>query len=257
MADLIADFTLETRYLWAAVILIVGLLAGHFLGQLNRRLLWGLGVDEAVEGTSLERTARNFGTETVTILARSSAWLIYVFAVVYSLQVAGIVETSVLLARGADLIPSYILAVLIVMGGLLLGDKVEMSVDERLKGVKFPEVTLVGRVFRYTVVFVAILLALAQVGVAVGVLLILLGAYLFAVIVLVATALHQLLAAAGAGLYLLLSQPYTIGDQVAIGDHEGVVQEIDLFTTSIEKDGRVFLVPNHLVLKKGATLIRE
>ncbi|MDZ7850597.1 MAG: mechanosensitive ion channel [Halodesulfurarchaeum sp.] len=116
---------------------------------------------------------------------------------------------------------------------------------------------LVGRVFRYTVVFVAILLALAQIGVAVGVLLILLGAYLFAVIVLLTTALHQLLAAAGAGLYLLFSQPYTIGDQVAIGEHEGVVQEIDLFSTSIEKDGRVFLVPNHLVLKKGATLIRE
>lgn len=257
MVDVLADVALETRYLWAAAILIVGLFGGHFIGQLNRRLLRGMGVDEAVEGTSLERTARNFGTETVTILARSTAWLIYLFAIVYSLQIAGIVETSVLLARGADLIPSYILAALVVMGGLLLGDKVEMSVDERLKGIKFPEITLVGRVFRYTVVFVAILLALAQVGVAVGVLLILLGAYLFAIIVLVATALHQLLAAAGAGLYLLLTQPYTIGDQVAIGDREGVVQEIDLFTTSIENDGRVFLVPNHLVLKNGATLIRD
>ncbi|MFB6086510.1 MAG: mechanosensitive ion channel domain-containing protein [Halodesulfurarchaeum sp.] len=257
MADPIVDFAIETRYLWAAIILSVGLLGGYLLGQFNKRLLRGVGVDEAVEGTSLERTARNFGTETVTILARSTSWLIYGFALVYSLHVAGIVETSVLLARSTDLIPSYILGALVVMGGLLVGDKVEMSVNERLKGIKFPEVTLVGRIVRYTVVFVAILLALAQVGVAVGVLLILLGAYLLAAIVLAATALHQLLAAGGAGLYLLLSQPYTIGDQVAIGEREGVVQEIDLFTTKIERDGRVYLLPNHLVLSRGATLIRE
>ncbi len=257
MVEGIVDWTVETRYIWAAAILVAGLFGGYFLGQLNRRILHGVGVSDAVEGTSLERTARNFGTDTVTILARGSAWLIYIFAIVYSLQVAGVVETSVLLRRGADLLPSYILAALVIMGGLLVGDKVEMSVDERLKGIKFPEVSLIGRIVRYTIVFIAILLALAQIGVAVGVLIILLGAYLLAVIVFLTTALHQLLTAAGAGLYLLLSQPYSIGDRVAIGDREGVVQEIDLFSTKIEQDGRVFLVPNHLVLREGAVLIRE
>lgn len=257
MADLNVVQAIETRYLWAGAILLIGLVGGYVLGQLNRRILRAIGLEDAVEGTSLERTARNFGTETVAILARGSAWLIYAFTVVLSLQMAELVETSVLISRGADLLPSYVLAVLVIMGGLLVGDKVEMFVDERLKGVKFPEITLIGRILRYTVIFVAILLALAQIGVAVGVLIILLGAYLLAVIVFVTTALHQLLASAGAGLYLLLVQPFSIGDRVAIGDREGVVQEIDLFVTSIEDNGRVFLVPNHLVLKNGATVIRD
>ncbi|MEF8771518.1 mechanosensitive ion channel domain-containing protein [Halodesulfurarchaeum sp.] len=257
MADLNVVQAIETRYLWAGVILLIGFGGGYVLGQLNRRILGAIGLKDAVEGTSLERTARNFGTETVTILARGSAWLIYAFTVVLSLQMAELVETSVLISRAFDLLPSYVLAVLVIMGGLLVGDKVEMFVDERLKGVKFPEITLIGRILRYTVIFIAILLALAQIGVAVGVLIILLGAYLLAGIVFVTTALHQLLASAGAGLYLLLVQPFSIGDRVAIGEREGVVQEIDLFVTSIEADGRVFLVPNHLVLKNGATMIRD
>lgn len=257
MADPIVGRAIESQYFWAAVILVLGLVGGYLLGQVNRRIMSAIGLEDTVEGTSLQRTTRNLGTDTVTVLARSSSWLIYIFTVILSLQVADLVQTSVLLSRGADLLPSYVLAALVIMGGLLVGDKAELFVDERLKGVKFPEITLVGRIVRYTVIFVSVLLALAQIGVAVGVLIILLGAYLLAVIVLVTTALHQLLAAGGAGLYLLLSQPFSIGDRVAIGDREGVVQEIDLFVTSIEQDGRVYLVPNHLVLKNGATLIRD
>ncbi|MFB6109948.1 MAG: mechanosensitive ion channel domain-containing protein [Halodesulfurarchaeum sp.] len=249
--------TIETQYLLAASALIIGLFGGYFLGRLNRQLLTRLGVGEAVEGTSLERSARNFNTDTVSVLARGSSWIIYLVAIVYSLEIAGLVRTNVLLSKFAGLLPSYLLATLFVMGGLLVGDKVELFVDERLKGIKFPEISLVGRVLRYTVIFIAALLALAQIGVAVGVLVLLLGAYLLGFIVLLAIGLHQLLAAGGAGIFLLLSQPFSIGDQVAIGDREGVVQEIQLFVTEIEEDGRVYLVPNHLVLRQGATVIRS
>lgn len=257
MVDPIVGQALEMQYVWAALILVTGLVGGYVLGQVNRRILGIIGLGEAVEGTSLERTARNFGSDTITVLARGSAWLIYIFTIILVLHVAGFVQTSLLLSRGADLLPSYVLGALVIMGGLLAGDKVQMYVDEQLKGVKFPEITLVGRILRYTVIFIAILLALAQIGVAVGVLMILLGAYLFAVIMLVITALHQLLAAGGAGLYLLLVQPYSIGDRIVVDDREGVVQEVDLFVTKIERDGRVYLVPNHLVLKSGATLVRD
>ncbi|MFW6384000.1 MAG: mechanosensitive ion channel domain-containing protein [Halodesulfurarchaeum sp.] len=257
MVTIPLDGSVETRFLLAAAILAIGWVGGYLLGRFNRQLLLGLGVDDAVEGTSLERTARGFGTDTVTLLARGSAWLIYLAALVYSFDVAGLVRTSVLLSRGADLLPSYLLALLVVMGGLLLGDKVQVTVDERLKGVKFPEVSLVSRILRYTVIFVAILFALAQIGVAVEVLFILLGAYLLGFIVLLAIGLHQLLIAGGAGLYLVLIQPYGIGDRVAIGEREGVVQEVDLFVTTVEEDGRRYLVPNHHVFREGASLVDD
>lgn len=248
-----ADF----QYIWAAGVLVAGLIAGYLVGRINDRILRGAGVPDAVEGTSLERTARNFGTDTVSIVARGSSWLIYIVSILYALEVADLVETGVVLSQAANLLPGYILAVLIVMIGLLAGDKAELVVSEYLRGVKFPEVSLVSTLVRYTVVFVAVLLALAQIGVAVTVLFILLGAYLFALIVLSATAFHQLLSSAAAGLYLLLTQPFGIGDRIEVGDRRGVVQEVNMFVTRVEEDGREYIIPNHLVFRQGAVLLRE
>jgi small-conductance mechanosensitive channel len=257
MVDWVWELATDFQYLSAAVVLVVGIVAGYLVGRINERILRSAGVPEAVEGTSLERTARNFGTDTVSIIAQGSAWIIYIISLLYALEVADVVETGLLLDRAGDLLPSYILAVLIVMAGLLAGDKAELVVSEYLRGVKLPEVSVLSTAVRYTVVFVALLLALAQIGISVTVLLILLGAYLLAVIVFAAVAFHQLLASAAAGLYLLLNQPFGIGDEVAVGDREGVVQEVSIFMTVIEEDGREYVVPNHLVFRQGAVVIRE
>ena len=247
----------DLQYVWAAGVLVAGLIAGYLVGRVNDRILRGAGVPDAVEGTSLERTARNFGTDTVSIISRGSSWIIYVVSILYALEVAELVETGVVLSRAGDLLPAYILAVLIVMIGLLAGDKAELIVSEYLRGVKFPEVSLVSTLVRYTVVFIAVLLALAQVGVAVTVLFVLFGAYLLAFIVLFATAFHQLLSSAGAGLYLLLTQPFGIGDRIEVGDRRGVVQEVNMFVTRVEENGREYIIPNHLVFKHGAVLLRD
>lgn len=257
MVEWVRTLVTDFQYLSAAVVLVVGLVAGYLVGRINERILRGAGVPEAVEATSLERTARNFGTDTVSIIAQGSAWIIYIISLLYALEVADLVQTGLLIDRAASLLPSYILAVLIVMAGLLAGDKAELVVSEYLRGVKFPEISLVSTIVRYTVVFIALLLALAQIGIAVNVLLILLIAYLLGVIVFAAVAFHQLLASAAAGLYLLLNQPFGIGDRVEIGDREGVVQEVNIFVTRIEDNGREYVVPNHLVLRHGAVIVRE
>ena len=247
----------EFQLLTAAAVLVVGILAGYALGRINERLLRRAGVPDAVEGTSLERTARKFGTDTVSIISRGTSWLIYVISILYALEVAELVETGVLLSRAGNLLPSYILAVLIIMLGLLAGDKAELLVSEYLRGVKLPEISVIATVVRYTVVFISVLLALAQIGIAVGVLLILLCAYLFAIIIFAAISLHHLLTSGAAGLYLLLNQPYGIGDRISVGDRTGIVQEVNLFVTRIEGERREYIIPNHLVFREGAVLIRD
>lgn len=257
MVEWQAFLSSDYQYLWAAAVLIAGLVAGYVIGRLNDRILRSAGVPDTVEGTSLERTARNFGTDTVSIIARATSWIIYIISILYALEVADLVITGLLLARAVDLLPSYILAVFILMIGLLAGDKAELLVSEYLRGVKFPEVSLISTMVRYTVVFIALLFALAQIGVAVNVLLILLGAYLFGFIVLSATAFHQMLTSAAAGLYLILTQPFGIGDRIEVGDRRGVVQEVNMFVTRVEEDGREYIIPNHLVFREGAVLIRD
>lgn len=257
MAEWWQYFTQDFQYVLASAVLIGGWIAGYLIGHINRRILQSAGIPKTVEGSSLERTARKFGTDTVSLVARGTSWLFYIISVLYALAVARIVETRVILSRAAELLPLYLLAILIVMVGFLAGDKAELLVSEYLRGVKLPEVNIIGPIVRYTVVFIALLLALAQIGVAIGVLLIFLGGYLFAVVVFTAAATYQLLASGAAGLYLLLNQPFGIGDRVEIDDREGVVQEVDLFVTRIEENGREYIIPNHLVFRNGAVLIRD
>lgn len=247
----------ELRYVAAAVVFVLGLILGSLVGRLNVRILRSLGVPDAVEGTTVERTARKFGTSTVDVLGSATAWLIFIFSTLLALEVAGYFKTVVFLMQAGNVLPNLLLALAILVLGLLAGDKAEVMVSEATRGIKVPDIGIVPTAVRYTVVLISILLALAQLGIAIGVLVVLFGAYVFFVITIVIVSTRHLLTSAAAGIYLLLNQPYSIGDQVAIGEREGVVQEVDVFVTRIENDGREYIVPNHIVLRNGAVLIRE
>jgi small-conductance mechanosensitive channel len=138
-----------------------------------------------------------------------------------------------------------------------VGDKVELVVDERLKSIKLPEVTVVSTLLKLSVLYVAVLVALSQLGVATAALLVLLAAYAFGVFFLGGLAFKDLLSSSAAGIYLLLTEPYAIGDEVEIDGHRGVVQEVDVFVTRIERDGEEFIVPNRKVFREGAVRIRN
>ena len=48
-----------------------------------------------------------------------------------------------------------------------------------------------------------------------------------------------------AGIFILLEKPFRIGDQIAVGEQEGVVQSIALRTTALRTgDGRLAVIPN-------------
>lgn len=247
----------QFRYIVAAAIVILGLLAGYLLGRLNKRVLTSLGVGDAVEGTSIERTARNFGTSSVDVLARVTAWVVYLVAFVLALDFASVVSTQSIGLWIASFLPRILLAIVALLVGIVAGDKAELLVSERLRGVKVPEISIVPRVIKVSIVFIALLVALGQLGVATGALLLLFAAYTLAVIVFSAVALRFLLASAAAGVYLLLNEPYSIGDQVSIADREGVVQEVDLFVTHVEGQGTEYIIPNHLVMRDGVALVRD
>ncbi|MFB6354333.1 MAG: mechanosensitive ion channel domain-containing protein, partial [Halobacteriales archaeon] len=55
----------------------------------------------------------------------------------------------------------------------------------------------------------------------------------------------------------LLNQPYGIGDEVAIGDDRGIVQEVTVFATRIETDGAERVVPNRQVFRHGVVRYRD
>lgn len=253
----LVDNELVLQIAFLVGVVVIGLIVGYGVARFNRGLLRGLGVDEAVEGTAFERTANRFDTSTVSILAGLSGAFVFAMVAVVGLSVANVAVVLGFWNAVLEFLPQLFVATVVAVVGFVVGDKVELLVDERLRGVKLPEIGVVPTLAKWSVFYVAGLIALAQIGVTTGALVVLLGAYAFAVVVLPAVAFRDLLSSGGAGLYLLLTEPYAIGDRVRIGDVEGVVQEMDLFTTRVETDDAEFMIPNRRALADGIVRVRE
>lgn len=241
-----------------AVLVFLGILVlGYVSGQLLKQVLIAAGVPGAVEGTAFERTAQGLGSSTVSVVSRLISWFIYGIGVLVALYVARILEPGLFWQQVARLLPRVFIAVFAVIVGIIAGDKAEVLVNERLRSVKVPEVALIGTIVKYSIIYVATLVALGELGVSTSALLILLSVYAFGLVFLGGIAGRDILASGAAGLYLFLNQPYGIGDRVKIGERDGVVQEVELFITRIEDDGTEYIVPNRTVFEEGASRHRS
>ena len=248
---------IEFRILLAVGVLLLGGVAGYLVGLMNKRILQAAGIPEAVEGTPFERTARSLGTSTVSLVARLSSWFVYGVTILIALHVSNLLDTRVFWIRITNFIPHLFVAILTFIIGFVVADKAELVVGEHLRGIKLPEVGIIPRVVKYSIVYVAALIALSQIDVATSALLILLGAYVLALIVFGAVAFRDLLASGTAGIYLLLNQPYSIGDRIMVEEHSGIVQEIDVFVTHVENDNEEYIIPNREVFRSGVIRLRN
>ncbi|WP_423998698.1 mechanosensitive ion channel domain-containing protein [Haloarcula salina] len=250
-------FSPEGIFIITLVVLALGLIIGYLVWRSSRRFMRELGVPEAVEGTPFERTARGLGTSTVGIISNLAALFIYITTVTAVLNIAQLTDPELYWARFTSFLPDLFIALFAVIIGLIAGDKAKLVVSERLRSVKMPEATVLPEVVKYSIFYLAVLIALGQLGVATLALLILLGAYAFGLVFVSGLALKDLLQAAAAGIYLLLTEPYSIGDEIVIGDQRGIVQEVDVLVTRIEDDGEEYIIPNKRVFQTGITRIRN
>lgn len=229
------------------------IILGSIVGRAMTRVLDSIGIPDLVEGTAFERSARGLGISTVTLMARLSAWFIYGVGGLVALHIVGVLDANLFWEEVTVFVPQLFVALLIMIVGVIVGDKTALVLTDRLRSVKLPEVTAVATLAKYSIILLAGLVALSQVGVATSALLIVLGAYAFGLVFIGGLAFTELLRSAAAGVYLLLHQPYRIGDEIQVGDRRGIVQEVDLFVTTIETEGTRYVIPNAAVLRDGLT----
>ena len=250
-------FSPQGTFVVSLLVLGIGLLVGFLVWRASRQFLEEMGVPDTVEGTPFERTARSLGTSTVGIISNLAALFVYIIAITVALNIAQLVQPEAYWTRFTAFLPDLFIAVFAIIIGLIAGDKAKLVVSERLRSVKLPEATLLPELVKYSIFYLAVLVALGQLGVATLALLILLAAYAFGLVFLTGLALKDLLATSAAGLYLLLTEPYSIGDEVVIGDQQGIVQEVDMFVTRVESDGKEYIIPNRVVFQDGIVRIRD
>lgn len=246
----------QLELVMAAVVLLLGFLLALVVWRLVRRFLAFAGVPDAVEGTPFERTAQRLGTSTVSLLSQLSGLFVVGLATLAALNILGFIGAERFVGRFTAYLPRAFVAVVVVIVGLITGEKAEMRVSERLRGIKLEALDFLPAAVKYSIFFVAALIALRQLGIATAALLVVLTAYLFGVVLVCIVASWHLLASAGAGVYLLLTEPYAIGDEVEIDGKRGIVQEISVFVTHVENDEREFVIPNRTVVRSGVVQIR-
>lgn len=249
--------TEELNLFLAILVLLLGLAFGVWMASFVTRWLDRFGVAEAVEGTPFERSARQLGTSTVGILSRLVGLFVFALAVVVALQLLKVVATEIFVTQVTNYFPNLFIAAIVVVTGLLVGEKAALATSERLRSVKLAEVTLLPSLVKYSIFYIAALVALAQLNVAVLALVVLLAAYAFGVFFIGGIAFRDLLGSATAGIYLLLTEPYAIGDEVEIDGRRGIVQEVDTFVTRIENDDEEYIIPNRQVFQSGIVRIRR
>lgn len=250
-------FSQETAFILSVAVLVIGIPIAYLVWRWTHRLLRRFGVAAAVEGTPFERTARSLGTSTIGIVAQLAAVFVYAGTVVIALQVAQLLEVQAFWSQITGYLPRLFIAALALIVGSIAGDMAKLMVSERLRSIKLPEVELLPELVRYSILYIAALVALAQIGVATAALLVLLGAYSFGLVILSGLALKDFLAAGAAGVFLLLNQPYTIGDRIHVGEYSGIVQEVDVFVTRIEDDNAEYVLPNQRVFREGVVRDRN
>lgn len=137
---------------------------------------------------------------------------------------------------------------LVIAGGLALGLAVDRAVaayaargDSDRRGA-----VVLGRLVRVAILLVALIYALPRVGVRIAPLLTAAGLGGVAVAFAVQNILQNFLA----GILLLVRRPFRPGDQVATGENEGVVEDVNLRTVVLRTyDGQRVYVPNGDVVR--------
>ena len=113
------------------------------------------------------------------------------------------------------------------------------------KGVDVTLSRFIGNVVRLVVVVAVVIVTLGNFGVAIAPLIALVGASAFGVTL----AIQGPLSNYGAGLAIILTRPFVVGDTITVQGASGVVEEISLGATIlIGEDGERILVPNRQIV---------
>ena len=134
-----------------------------------------------------------------------------------------------------------------------LSSLVHRSLDRMARGAdprRSEALLLVDRTARVTLLILGAVCALGTSGIDVSALVAGLGLTGFALGFALRDALSNFLA----GTLIKVYRPFRRGDRIRVKDFEGVVVEIDLRYTTLQADGKRFLIPNHTLFTEPVTL---
>jgi len=244
----------------AAALILFGLLLARLLGIWSRRLTTGaierLGRSNTVHG-ALERT--NVSSTVPKVVAAFVFWLVFLFFAATALEALGLPVVTDSLSRFVYYLPNVLAAALIVAAGMVVATVARglTGTAAASAGVAFSSV--LGRLAYAVILVIAIVMALDELGIDSGALIITLavtsGSVLAGLGLAFGLGAHTAVSNIIASHYL--AQAYTIGQTVKIGDVEGQVAERTPTALVIATKGGRVMVPAKKFVEENSTLVAE
>ncbi|MCB0483239.1 MAG: hypothetical protein KDC37_01615 [Flavobacteriales bacterium] len=154
----------------ALVVLIIGLIIAKALGRLAQRVIHTIKVDDVVRKIDVVQKLEEAGTkvqlsEMVGWLVK---WFLYIVLLIAVSDILNLSQFTAFLNEIAIYLPNVIIAALILIVGLVLGQFADDLIVKILKGTKARKAPFIGAVAKYAIFVFSILAALIQLNVAVS-----------------------------------------------------------------------------------------
>ena len=169
-AGAISNFTAFLPSLVGAlVIFVIGFIVAKILRSVITKVLTKINVKNLTQQVGIEPMLKNANTSTPEIAGGFVYWTILLFTLVAVFSKLGLPAVANLLNQGIALIPNIIVALVLVVVGLFLGNLVKDMIRKSVAASGNSSSELIGDVARGFVLFIVFSMALAQVGIGGGI----------------------------------------------------------------------------------------
>lgn len=169
LTQTLAQFTLYLpRLVGALLILVIGAFVAKALKRLVIRLLETMRLSTMLKNTPIEHFFANaeLGQKIEVVLGSIVYWLAMLVVLHTSVAILGLEPISAVLSKILDYLPKVISAVLVLFFGILVAGVVESLVKGSIKTIDGRSSRVLGKVASYLVVALAIMAAVAELGIA-------------------------------------------------------------------------------------------
>lgn len=244
----------------ALALVLVGLLLARLLRSMSRRLtalaLKKLSRSASVQ-SALERT--NMSTTIPKIVAGFVFWVVFLFFAATALEALGLPVVTDSLSRFVYYLPNVLAAALIVAAGLVVGTVVGGLVGTAAASAGVAFASALGRVSYAVIMLVAIVIALDELGIDSGALIVMLtvttGSVLAGLGLAFGLGAHTAVSNIIASHYL--ARTYAAGQTVRIGAIEGQIAETTPTAVVIVTEAGRVMVPAKKFNEEASTLVAE
>ena len=146
----------------AIILLLIGWVAGRIIGKVVATVLDKIGVDDAVDKTSVGDTIRKSGLSTVKFFDVVIRWFIYIIFIMAAVDVLQIAMLTEFMENIALYLPHLIAGIIVLIIGLILVDFIMDWTEELLTSRDVSFADIIAPVLRAIFSLVVVILALDQ-----------------------------------------------------------------------------------------------